>query len=758
MKILYGKTPTTEDYKTIMRISSECGVSTDTARLLFCRNIDDVEKAKAFLNPGKHAFNDPFLLSGMGEAVDRIRVARDNGERVLIFGDYDADGVCAVTVLYNSLKMFGITADTVIPERDDGYGLNESIISELHALKPVDLIITVDCGVSDAEKISALKAQGIDIIVTDHHEPPEILPDCIKINPKLDGQAYPFDGLCGAGVAYKLGFALVGDRANALLDYVALATVADSMVLKGENRDIVYEGLKLFNGKRVRKEFKYLIGDGTKQVTAQTLAYAVAPRINAGGRMGDARSSLKLFLTDDENEKYNLAIKLNEYNIARQVECDNIYKQAKEKIKLEGALTDDIILVYDHSWRTGFVGIVASRLVEEFARPVIVFAGHGEYLKGSARSIDGLNIFEAINSAKNILVGFGGHSQAAGVTVETVNFDALKKSLNAYVKEYYGKLDVTKKIYAEWNINEPFPTRFARELELLEPFGVGNRKPLFTTEIGETNVSPLKKDSPHYTFKTKAMEMLDFNGEKDLSVIELPVSKKIVFEPNLSVFNKREYLKGYVKAVVPDYSDISVLEYRVFENELKKLKYYDTYSEPAIATDIDLRSAGYCTLFAVSDAETIKLYPDLNLPVSVFEPEGKDLSDCIVVSPSRIPDGYAKVVYLDKPLCAIGENRVCFNDVSGYNKIIDRISVDRSAFAAIFSVMRSLCGKEYRGSAWAYEKYLPDADGFMFVFAAEVFLELGIFYVKDGVLRQDVKIKNALTNSKVYSKICLIKV
>lgn len=756
MKVLYGKVPTAEDYKTIMTISSECGVSTDTARLLFCRNIDAVEKAKVFLNPGKHAFKDPFLLSGMCEAVDRIRTARDNGERVLIFGDYDADGVCATTVLYNSLKMFGIVADTVIPERDDGYGLNESIISELHAINPIGLIITVDCGISDAEKISTLKAYGIDIIVTDHHEPPEILPDCIKINPKLDGQAYPFDGLCGAGVAYKLGVALIGDRADSLLDYVALATVADSMELNGENRDIVYEGLKLFNGNRVRSEFKYLIGDGTKQVTAQTLAYAVAPRINAGGRMGDASTSLKLFLTTDENEKYNLAVKLNEYNIARQVECDNIYRQAKEKIKLEGALADDIILVYDHNWRTGFVGIVASRLAEEFARPVIVFAGHGEYLKGSARSIDGLNIFEAINSAKDILVGFGGHSQAAGVTVETANFETLKKLLNAYVKEYYGKLDVTKKIYAEWNINEPFPMRFARELELLEPFGVGNRKPLFTTEIGETNVSPLKKDSPHYTFKTKTMEMLDFNGEKDLSVLELPVSKKIVFEPNLSVFNKREYLKGYVKAVVPDYSDISVLKYRIFENELKKLK-SDTYSEPLPATDADLQSAGYCTLFAASDAENIKLYPDLNLPVSVFEPEGKDLSDCIVISPSRIPDGYSKVVYLDKPLCAVGDNCVCFNGVSGYN-MIDDISTDRSDFAAMFSVMRSLCGKEYRGSAWAYEKYLPDVDGFMFVFAAEVFLELGIFYVKDGVLRQDVKIKNALTNSKVYSKICLIKV
>ncbi len=753
MKIIYGKTPSFEENKLILQLAYDCGVSKDTAKLLFFRNINTPEKVNKFLNPTKKGFHDPFLLSDMNQVVERITYARDHGEKVLIFGDYDADGVCATTVLYNALKIFGIEALKVIPERDDGYGLNLEIVSQINEITPLNLIITVDCGISDCEKISELKARGIDVIVTDHHEPPETLPDCLKINPKIIGQAYPFDGLCGAGVAYKLGYALIGEKANGLLDYVALATVADSMDLVDENRDIVAEGLKLFNSKYIREEFKYLVGENVKQITSQTLAYTIAPRINAGGRMGDAASSLNLFLSSNSEDKFNLAVKLNEYNIARQVECDEIYKLAKEKIKAEGAIYDDIILVSDERWSTGFVGIVASRLVEEFARPVIVFAGYGDLLKGSARSVEGLNIFDALNSVKDLLVCFGGHSQAAGVTVEKSNFALLKTALNSYVKARHGKLDVEKKIFVEWEVDGEFSIRFAREIERFEPFGVGNKKPLFSVRVDGIKSNPLKQGSPHYTFKTSAMEMLDFNGESHVSLLGLPVEKQLIFEANLSVYNKREYLKGYVKGLVADYSDLSGLKYRIFENELKKLK-NDFSVILNDATANDLTNGGYCTLYAVSDAENLKKYPSLNLPVSVFAPESKDLCDCIVVSPSFLPDGYSKVVYLDKPLAPIGKvESVCFNGVSGY-KFIEKLNTDRAFFAEIFTHLRFQCGKEFLSSAWSYEKYGFEIDGYNFIFATEVFLELGIFYIKDGILLQDLKVKNPLTNSKIYNKIC----
>ena len=272
MEIIYGKTLTAEEVSLVKSISKECDILFDTARLLFYRKIDTPIKAKKFLNPDKKWFNNSFDLSGMQDAVDRIELAKARNENVLIFGDYDADGVCATTVLNFCLKEYGVkNLRLYVPERDEGYGLNVETVSTLNAEVKIDLLITVDCGISDFDKIETLKGLGIDVVVTDHHEPPEVLPDCIKINPKLDGQSYPFDGLCGAGVAYKLGCALIGDSADKYLDFVALATVADSMDLVDENRDIVACGLKLYNNpSTLRLAFHYLLGENNKTVTAQT--------------------------------------------------------------------------------------------------------------------------------------------------------------------------------------------------------------------------------------------------------------------------------------------------------------------------------------------------------------------------------------------------------------------------------------------------------------------------------------------------------
>ncbi|MBQ0099459.1 MAG: DHH family phosphoesterase [Firmicutes bacterium] len=380
MKVLFEKDNFVYDENLILSISNECGIMQDTARLLLHRNIDSIEKAKIFLSPSKKYFYNPNLLFGVKEAVERIKKAKEGNENILVFGDYDADGVCATTVLYSSLNDFGVNVNAVIPEREDGYGLNVEMIKKIISKNKIDVIVTVDCGISDYEKIEEIKKLGLDVIVTDHHEPPEMLPNCICINPKIKGQDYPFNGLCGAGVAYKLSYALIGEKADNYLDFVSLATVADSMDLIDENRNIVYEGLKIFNSNKLRSCFKYCLGENVnKQITAQTLAFSLAPRINAGGRMGDANSALNLFLEEDENEKFNLAVRLNTYNIDRQVQCDEIYNQAKVIIKEKKLYNDKAILIYNESWKSGFVGIVASKLVEEYNRPVIVFVGYDGY-------------------------------------------------------------------------------------------------------------------------------------------------------------------------------------------------------------------------------------------------------------------------------------------------------------------------------------------------------------------------------------------
>ena len=280
-------------------IAENCGISLKTASILFSRGIDTVEKAKAFLHPGKSHFIDPYLLSGMKEAVEKITQARDEGKTVVIYGDYDADGISATTVAYYALKEFGIDAYTFIPEREEGYGLKVQNIDMLVEKYLPDLIITVDCGISAKAEVEYLLDLGVDVIVTDHHEISDELPPCTVVNCKIPDQEYGFDSLCGAGVIYKVAYALIGEKANKYLDVVALATIADSMPLMGENRDIVYEGLSLIEKGTCHPAIKMLAEmSKLKQVKSTNVAFTIAPRINAAGRMGDARSALKLFLAE----------------------------------------------------------------------------------------------------------------------------------------------------------------------------------------------------------------------------------------------------------------------------------------------------------------------------------------------------------------------------------------------------------------------------------------------------------------------------
>ncbi len=760
MKIVYGQKLNNEQFQTINEIASNCGVMFDTARLLFYRKQDTVEKAKHFLNPNKSGFNNPFLLKDMEKAVQRISEAKLLNQSILIFGDYDADGVCATTILYNCLKDFGIESiDAFVPEREKGYGLSVETIKNFLTCKNIDLLITVDCGISDYEVIEEIKALGVDVIVTDHHEPPEILPNCTRINPKIENQDYPFDGLCGAGVAYKLGYALIGEKADDYLDFVALATVADSMDLIDENRDIVAEGLKLFNNpKTMQLCMKYLIGENTKTITAQTLAYAVAPRVNAGGRMGDANCALQLFIEKNPNKIFDLAVKLNAYNTQRQVMCDEIYREAKEKIQKHALYKRRAILVKDQNWQAGFIGIVAARLVEEYGKPVIVFAGQDGFLKGSARSIDAINIHDAINANKDYLMGFGGHSQAAGVSISKENFLAFDKAINQYIKKQYAGVDTTQKLYVEWEINDRFSLEFAREISLLEPFGVGNKSPLFATKVNSIDAIPLKENSPHYSFKTSAVDMLNFNGQKDVETLSLPIDKRIVFETNLSTFRGKEYLKGYVKAVCVDYADTSTLAFNAFHVQLDNILNEQGDFEFIDKEQIEQKS-GYGTLYVITDEQNLKKYPQLkHLNKSFIKPESKNLVNEIVYAPREIAEGYDKIIYLDIPFSVqkTSAKNYVVKDYIGY-KIIDNISTDRTIFSQIYTYLLTLKSKEIKNLVDFAKRYNGEFSIEQFLFVLKVFIELGIFGIKNGRFVHDEKIKNALTNSKLYSKIISLK-
>lgn len=756
MKICYGKELESSQINLINTLAVECNILFDTAKLLYYRGIDTVSKAKRFLSPSKDNFNNPFLLNGMSEACSRIKDAIKNNKNLLVFGDYDVDGICSATVLTNVLKELNANVKTIVPEREDGYGLNYDTVMNIHNDFHVDLLLTVDCGISDYETIEKLKEQGIEVIVTDHHEPPELLPNCICINPKIKGQEFPFDGLCGTGVAYKLSYALIGERANEYLDYVALATVADSMDLVEENRDIVFEGLKIFNSGKIRKCFKYMLGNNAKTINSQTLAYQIAPKINAGGRMGDANCVLKLFASQKESEIIALATLLTEYNVARQGECDVIYREAKKKIIEQELYLDKVILVYDENWKTGFIGIVAARLVEEYSKPVIVFAGVDGFLKGSARSLEGINIFNAIVNAKDLLIGFGGHSQAAGVSVSKENFDSLRQSMNKYFElnggEDFENATAEKVVEACWDIDKPISMRFAREIEMLEPFGVGNKKPSFTTAVESVVSSPLKCGSIHYLFRSEVFEFLDFNGEKDVFNLSLPIKKTVVFDLSYSVFRGNESVRGIVKEIICDFTDKNQLNLFAFRNEIIKLKNIDEFDYGRYVDFNKEIEKGYGTLYLLYDAKNVPTNPPVN--VYYFKCESKCAENCIVVSPSEIPNEYKKIVRLDLPILSVKD--VKSGNESEY-RYLKELDVERSSFAQVYNILCGMVNKRFTDSVNCFNNNKLVISPYQFIFACEVFFELGFFTVNNGYLKRDNTVKSPLTNSKIYGIIEKIK-
>ena len=727
--------------------------------VLFNRGYDTEEKIKKFLNPGKNNFYNPLFLSGMKEAVERITAARDFGETVLIYGDYDADGISATATLYHSLKEFGIDALTVIPEREQGYGLNESIIEKYAEDNFIDLIITVDCGISDREVVKYVKEDlGIDIIVTDHHEIPELIPETIVINPHLKGQNYPFENLCGAGVAFKLATALIGKSAEKYLDFVALATVADSMPLIGENRDIVYEGLKIFNSPSVKKAFKYL-GEsaGVKTFTSQSLAFAIAPRINAAGRMGDAFSSLKAMLLSSDSEVYSLCEKLALYNIERQGECDKLYKEAKIKLEKVGAYKN-IIMLYDESWKTGFVGIVAAKLVEEYARPVILFAGANGNLKGSARSIPNVNIFEAISSGKEFTEEFGGHAQAAGVAVKKENFNKFENAVNDYISANYDKSVFTPTVVVEDLIEEKFPFELAEELELLEPCGIENKKPLYAVEGFNLAANRLKPYSPHLTFSAGNTDLIYFNGEKNLEILNSAFKKQIVFEPNINVFNGKKSFKGIVKEVLYGYSQseeiktenlfkrfLSVLN----EKDSESVKYATREELFSLAKSAAKNPYGSCFIF--SSAEDIKNYPFLEFcEISYLYPSDKTLKNTVLIAPADLSGlSFENVFYFGEDLfiTALGKNTYAPIGIGR----IENVSKSREIFSEIFLTLKRLNGQKFSSFYKLYTDFFENFSDIQFAFTFAVFCELGFFTFDNGLIAFNPTVKKELTLSTLYN-------
>ncbi|MBQ8014835.1 MAG: single-stranded-DNA-specific exonuclease RecJ [Clostridia bacterium] len=467
------------------QIAQELSVDPFAALLVTSRGFENIDEINDFFDTDAPLTLSPFSVADMAKAAERINRAIDDFELICVFGDYDADGVTATALLYSYLETRGANVIRYIPDRlTEGYGLNIGAVEEL-AERGVDLIITVDNGVSAIEEAARVKELGMELIVTDHHKVGETLPECYAvIDPHRADCPSGFKEMSGVGVAFKLVCALEGDDGDILIgeygDLVALGTIGDVVTLTGENRVMVRRGLRLMND-CPRPGINALLeaaGVGDKVISASTAAFTVCPRINAAGRMGSAHKALDLLLCEDDETASLIAQEINAMNVSRQKTETEIFSSAASMLTSDSEISNDRIIVVDgEGWHQGVIGIVAARITERFGRPSIVISRDGENAKGSCRSVEGFSIYDAIESVSDCLDHFGGHTLAAGIGLESSRIDEFRRRINEYAMDKEMPFAL-QKIDCRLLPNS-ISMIMLSSLSLLEPFGAGNPQPCF---------------------------------------------------------------------------------------------------------------------------------------------------------------------------------------------------------------------------------------------------------------------------------------
>lgn len=469
----------------INKICEENNLSQLIGSILASKKIISKDEIREFLNPTRDDFHDPFLMPDMEKAVERILIAIQNKEKIIIYGDYDVDGITSVTVLKKFLEEQGLKTGEYIPNRlNEGYGLNKEAVKNISE-QGYTLIITVDCGISCIEEIEYAKELGMEVIVTDHHEPGEIIPDCLAVvDAKRKDNKYPFNQLAGVGVVFKLiqsislKLNLEAKEYLKYLDIVCVGTISDIVPLIDENRVITKLGLKLVEKTRNIGLKTLLESTGYKEVNSTTISFGIAPRINACGRMGEEKEALELFLTNNIQEAKQISERLNQYNIERQETEKQIFKQAIQEIEEENKDVPCIILGKE-GWHHGIIGIVASKVTDIYFKPSILICFEGEEGKGSGRSIPGFDLHDAVMNCNTYVEKFGGHSMAIGINVKKENFEKFKKEFEEYVQNsHINDIIPIIKIDKEIDLRK-INIQDIRDLKLLEPYGEANKMPLF---------------------------------------------------------------------------------------------------------------------------------------------------------------------------------------------------------------------------------------------------------------------------------------
>ena len=558
--------PTPEQKAAAAKLSQEISVSETLCLLLVKRGITTADEARAYFRPQLQALHDPFLMRDMDRAVDRLNQAMGNRERVMIYGDYDVDGCTAVALVYRFLQQFYSELDYYIPDRyEEGYGVSIQGVDYAHETG-VKLIIVLDCGIKAIEEIAYAKSLGIDFIICDHHVPDEELPPAVAIlNAKRKDATYPYKDLSGCGVGFKFmqAFAISNGIAFSqlipLLDLVAVSIASDIVPIMGENRILAYHGLRQLsqNPSVGMKAVIDMCGMSGRDITMSDIIFKIGPRINASGRMQNGKASVSLLVERNYQKALEQAQQINQYNEERKELDKKMTEEAQELVKNSPDMENkSSIVIYNEDWHKGVIGIVASRLTETFYRPAVVLTRSDDLVTGSARSVSGFDVYKAIQSCADLMVNFGGHTYAAGLSLKVEDVAEFKQRFETYVAENIESEIVTPNIDVDAMISfSEINRKFYSDLKRMRPFGPENEKPKFctkqvydfgTSKVVGHNQEHIKLELVDNT-SNQVMNGIAFGQSSEARYIKTKHSFDIVF-----TIEENSYRKGELQLIIED--------------------------------------------------------------------------------------------------------------------------------------------------------------------------------------------------------------
>ena len=560
-----------DDAEKISRLSKSLGVTELTAKILIHRDIIEVEAAKNFLNAESAPFHNPFDMLGMADAVDRIGAAIEGGEKICVYGDYDVDGVSASAILIRTLKRLGANVESYIPARSEGYGLNIPALEKISE-SGVTLLVSVDCGISNEKEIAAVR-ENLDVIVTDHHLPAleKVTSAIVVIDPHQENCDYPEKNLCGAGIAFKICQALAQEfedknfsEYTTDIELAALATVADLVPITGENRKIVKMGLNFMKNTTcigLRELIKVADLEG-KKISTGHIAFQIAPRLNSVGRMQTASESLRLLMTEENDTAKDLAKKFDDLNQMRKNIESQMLEQAEEKLaKMRAECGGNLsaLVISEQNWNSGIIGLTASKLVERYNLPTIVLSEEGEFSRGSCRSIPALHMKNALDSMAELFEQYGGHSQAAGLSIKTEKIPELRRRFDEYVRKNLSDEDFLPILNVDALLH---PTKLtladAEEFEKFEPYGMGNPKPILACKkVRGTQAKAIGKEGNHLSFvipaesdNTQNIRAISWDASNLASMVENEFFD-IAYEPEIDEWQDTKKIQCMVNYLEP---------------------------------------------------------------------------------------------------------------------------------------------------------------------------------------------------------------